>query len=93
LEEKTSFKAWYNYKPSLSFLKNFGSICYVYVSQVKRDKLYKKVISSIFVGYSSVSKVYKVYHPQTQKMVITRDVHFHKEEQWDCKDSHNNELF
>ena len=31
LEENTSFEAWYNYKPSLSFLKKFRSICFVNV--------------------------------------------------------------
>jgi hypothetical protein len=45
----------------------------------------------IFVGYSDVSKAYKVYHPQTQKMVITIDVHFHEEKQWDWGDTQRNE--
>ena len=44
LKEKTPFKAWYNYKPSLSFLKKFGCICYVHVPHIKRDKLDKKAI-------------------------------------------------
>jgi hypothetical protein len=81
LEEKTLFEAWYNYKPSLSFLKFFGSICFVQVPQIKRDKFDKKSIPCIFVGYSSVSKAYKVYHPQTHMMVITKYVHFYEEEQ------------
>ncbi|KAL5756720.1 hypothetical protein ACOSQ2_021466 [Xanthoceras sorbifolium] len=37
------------------------------------------------MGYSSVSKAYKVYHPQTGKITITRDVHFNEDEQWDWK--------
>ena len=55
----------YDYKPSLSFLRKFGSICYVHVPLIKRDKLDKKAIPGIFIGYSFVSKTYKVYHPQT----------------------------
>ena len=54
----------------------FGCLCFVHVPQAKRDKLDKKAISGIFVGYSTVSKAYKVYHPQKRKMIITRDVHF-----------------
>jgi transposase InsO family protein len=65
LEEKTLFEVWYNYKPSLSFLKIFGSICFVHVPQIKRDKFDKKAMPGIFVGYSTVSKAYKVYHHQT----------------------------
>ena len=92
LEEKTPFEVWFNYKPSLSFHKIFGSICFVHVPHIKKDKLDKKAMSGIFVGYSTISKAYKVYHPQTQKMAITRDVHFHEEEQWDWGDSQRNEL-
>jgi hypothetical protein len=81
LEEKTPFEVFYNYKPSLSFLKIFGSICFVHVPQIKTDKLDKKAMSGIFGGYSTVSKAYKVYHSQIQKMTIIKDVHFHEEEQ------------
>jgi transposase InsO family protein len=87
LEEKTPFEVLYNYKPLLSFLKIFSSICFVHVPQIKTDKLDKKAMPGIFGGYSIVSKAYKVYHPQTQKKAITRDVHFHEEEQWDWGDS------
>jgi len=37
------------------------------------------------VGYNSVSKAYKVYHPQTETVTITRDVHFNEDQQWDWK--------
>jgi hypothetical protein len=50
---------------------------------MKTDNLDKKAMSGIFGGYSTVSKANKVYHPQTSKMAIVRDVHFHEEEQWD----------
>jgi len=70
------------YKPSLTFLKVFGCVCFAHVPQVKHDKLDKKEIPGIFVGYSSVSKAYKVYHPQTGKMNVTRNVHFNKGQQW-----------
>ena len=37
------------------------------------------------MGYSFVSKAYKVYQPQTRKMIISRYVHFNEDEQWDYK--------
>lgn len=85
LEEKTPFEAWYGYKPPLNFLKVFGCVRFVHLPQAKRDKLDKKAIPGIFVGYSLVYKAYKVYHPQTEKMTINRDVHFNGEEKWDWK--------
>ena len=65
LEEKTPFEVWCNYKTSLSFLKIFGSICFVLVPQIKRDKVDKKAMPGIFIAYNTVSKAYKLYHPQT----------------------------
>ena len=85
--DKTPFEAWYGYKPSLTFLKVFGCVCFAHVPQVKRDKLDKKATPGIFVGYSSVSKAYKVYHPQTGKMTVSRDVHFNEEQQWNWENS------
>jgi len=85
LQDKTPFEAWYEYKPSLTFLKVFGCVCFAHVPKVKRDKLDKKALPGIFVGYSSVSKAYKVYHPQIETLTITRDVHFNEDQQWDWK--------
>jgi hypothetical protein len=39
-------------------------------------------MQGIFVGYSTISKAYKVYLPQTQKITITRDVQFHEDDKW-----------
>lgn len=87
LKDQTPFEVWYGFKPSLKFLKAFGCVYFAHVPQNKRDKLGKKAISGIFVGYSLVSKAYKVYHPQNGRMTITVNVHFNKEEQWDWNDS------
>lgn len=91
LKDKTPFEVWFGYKPSLAFLRVFGCICFTHVPQVKRDKLDKKAIPGIFVGYSPVSKAYKVYRPQTGRMIVSRDIQFHEEEKWDWKDSSKSE--
>jgi hypothetical protein len=79
LKDKTPFEAWFGYNHSISFLTVLSCICFTYIPQVKRDKLDKKAI----VGYSSISKVNKVYHPQSGKMIVSRDVHFTKDQQWE----------
>lgn len=61
VKNQTPFEAWYGYKPSLNFLKVFGCLCFTYVPQVKRDKLDKKAVQGIFIGYSTISKAYKVF--------------------------------
>ena len=79
---KTPFETWYGYKPSLKNFKVFGCLCFTYVPQIKRDKLDKKAKSGIFVGYSSISKTYRVFQPHTRKILISKDVYFMENEKW-----------
>ena len=82
LYKKTHFEAWYGYKPYFVDLKTFGCLCFSYIHQVKRDKLDKKAEPGIFVGYSSSSKAYRIYLPESNKVIISRDVQFHKSNSW-----------
>ena len=82
LQQRTPFEAWYGYKPRLQNLKTFGCLCFSYIPQVKRDKLDKKAEPGIFVGYSSVSKAYRIYLPQNNKVIVSRDVQFLELDSW-----------
>ena len=82
VQRKTPFEAWYGYKPFVHNFKVFGCICFTYVPKVKRDKLDKKAEAGIFIGYSTTSKAYRVFQPQTGKILISRDVHFVEDKQW-----------
>ncbi|KAJ8616575.1 hypothetical protein MRB53_035947 [Persea americana] len=53
-----------------------------HVERVKRDKLDKKAEPGIFIGYSSVSKAYRIYLPQTNKVIVSRDVQFFESDRW-----------
>lgn len=83
VERKTPSDAWYGFKPDLKDLKIFGCLCFSYIPQVKRDKLDKKADLGIFIGYSSLSKAYRIFQPQSGKIIVSRDVQFLKDEQWD----------
>ena len=63
-------------------LKSFGYLCFSFVPKVKRDKLDKQLEMRIFVGYSDTSKAYRIYLPQTNKIVVSRDVKFLKTKKW-----------
>ncbi|CAL5368182.1 unnamed protein product [Camellia sinensis] len=82
LQKKTPFEACSGYKPKLLNLKAFGCLCFSYIPQVKRDKLDKKAESGIFVGYSSISKAYRIYLPQSNKVIVSRDVQFFELDNW-----------
>ena len=74
LQQKTLFEAWYGYKPRLQNLKTFCCLCFSYIPHVKRDKLDKKAEVGIFIGYSSISKAYRIYLPENNKVIVSRDV-------------------
>ena len=82
LQQKTPFEAWYGYKPRLQNLKTFGCLCFSYIPHVKRDKLDKKAEAGIFIGYSSISKAYRIYLPENNKVIVSRDVKFFELESW-----------
>ena len=67
-------EAWSGLKPTARHLRTFGSICYVHVPSAKRSKLDQKAEVGIFLGYSSMSKGYRIYNMQSQKVYVSRDV-------------------
>jgi len=54
---------------------------------VKRDKPDRKAEAGIFVGYTNVTKGYKVFQPQTKKVIVSRDIKFMETEKWNFKDA------
>ncbi|TYK07569.1 Retrovirus-related Pol polyprotein from transposon TNT 1-94 [Cucumis melo var. makuwa] len=53
----------------------------------KRDILDRRASPDVFIGYSSISKAYKIFQPQTGKIVVSRDVHFVEDEEWNFDDA------
>ncbi|KAE8683276.1 TMV resistance protein N-like [Hibiscus syriacus] len=80
---KTPQEAWSGRKPGISHLRTFGSIAHVHVPDERRTKLDDKSESFIFIGYDANSKGYKLYNPDNKKFVISRDVIFNEEGEWD----------
>ncbi|AES76291.1 hypothetical protein MTR_6g075040 [Medicago truncatula] len=46
----------------------------------------KKTEPEIFVGYSSSSKVYRIYLPQSNKVIVSIDVKFLESDSWNWED-------
>ena len=61
-------------------------LCFTHVPSSKRDKLDKRSSPGIFIGYNTTSKAYKIFQPQTGKIVVSRDVHFAEDEEWSWDD-------
>jgi hypothetical protein len=76
LDDKTPQEVWNGKKPSLTHLKVFGCDAYVHVPKENKSKLDKKAEKCIFIGYKDGLKGYKIWNPETKKVVYSRDVVF-----------------
>ena len=76
LQSITPYEAWHGKKPSVSHLRVFGCLAYALVPQQHCRKLDDKAVKCIFVGYSAESKGYRLYHPQSKRILVSRDVVF-----------------
>ena len=66
-------------KPEISHLRIFGCPIYIHVPREKRMKLDPFGKQGIFVGYSELAKVYRIYIPDQRKMELSRDITFEED--------------
>jgi hypothetical protein len=60
-------------------LRIFGSPIYIHIPKEKRSKLEPFGKKGTFVGYSKISKAYKIYVPGQKFIEVNRDMTFHEE--------------
>ena len=71
--DKTSYELWYAYKPNASYLKVFGSKCYI-LKDSRKEKFDVKSDEGIFLGYSCKRKAYKCLYLSTHKIIESAHV-------------------
>lgn len=74
--------------PNYSILRVFGSRCYPYTWNTKKNKFDAKTIPCIFVGYSNQHKGYRCFDPTSHRMFVSRQVVF-DENNLPCKKDTN----
>lgn len=74
LGNKTPYELWTGKIPNISHLRIIGSKVMVHIPKVKRTKWDKKAKEMILVGYSNTTKGYRLYDPEANDVVISRDV-------------------
>ena len=73
----TPEEAWSGRKPVVDHFRIFGCVAYAHIPDQKRKKLDDKGEKCIFLGVSDQSKAYKLYNPNTKKIIlISRDIFF-----------------
>ena len=75
IDKKTPIEVWPGSPADYSQLRVFGCTAY---ANVDNGKLEPRAIKCIFLGYKSGVKGYKLWNPQTQKVVISRNIIFNE---------------
>ena len=73
-------RVWTRKDVSYSHLKVFGCKAFVHVPKEQTLKLVRKSTPCIFVGYGDAKFGYKLWDPKEKKMIKSRDVVFHENE-------------
>ena len=88
VKNKTPEEAWSGNKPSVDYFRVFGCISHVHVPDNTRVKLDAKSFKCILLGVSEESKAYKLFDPLSDKIIVSRDVVFEEDQQWNWDDGH-----
>ncbi|KAI3681723.1 hypothetical protein L6452_36527 [Arctium lappa] len=73
---KTAYELFVGRKPSISFLHIFGCQCFILNNKDQLGKFDPKADDGIFLGYSSISKTYRVFNKRRQTVEETIHVTF-----------------
>ena len=79
LGRKTHEEVFIGTMPDVSHIRIFGSVCYCHVHVDTRKKLDPFGEKGLLVGYSNISKAYRVYIPTRRRIIVRRDVQFDEE--------------
>ncbi|EOY27327.1 Uncharacterized protein TCM_029194 [Theobroma cacao] len=82
LSNKTACEMWHEHKPSVSHMKTFGSVYCAKIPAEKRSTFDPKPVLAIFIGYSDLSRSYKLYNVKSEKVFINKDVKFDERLSW-----------
>ena len=77
LKTQTPYEKWYQIKPNVSHLREFGAPVWVLLQgQNKPRKMETKSRRRIFVGYDDGSKSIQYYNAETRKILTSRNIRF-----------------
>jgi hypothetical protein len=88
----TPEKAWSGMKPYVDYFWVFDYITHVHVPKVRRTKLDNISFMSVCLGVSKEFKGYRLFNTIIKKIVVSRDMIFEEEKQWDWNESYEEQI-
>lgn len=92
LNGNTPYEKWTGRRPSGNHLKVFGSKAFV-LNKQRRGKFTAKAKEGVFVGYAQNAKGFRVYFPERNSVVISRDVKIIDKMYYDNEDQSYDDIF
>ncbi|KAK9077208.1 hypothetical protein SSX86_005544 [Deinandra increscens subsp. villosa] len=83
LDDKVPEEAWSGIKPHVDSFRVFGCLAYAHIPSQLRTKLDDRSQRCVLLGISVESKAYRLYDPNSNKIIISKDVSFDEEKGWD----------
>lgn len=77
LNHKTPYEILHGQPPSYTYLKTFGSLCFISAPKHNREKFAPRGNPCVFFDYPYGKKAYKVYDLKSKKVFSSRDIHFY----------------
>ncbi|KZV28520.1 hypothetical protein F511_15600 [Dorcoceras hygrometricum] len=93
LKNVTPQETWSGQTPGVHHLRIFGSIAYAQVPEQERSKLDDRSRKLVFIGYNENSKGYKLFSPDSRRIVISRDVEFDEDATWNWRSKTENDSY
>ncbi|KAL0844254.1 hypothetical protein Bca101_017500 [Brassica carinata] len=87
VKDKTPQEAWSGIKPSVEHFRVWGSLAHVHIPDEKRRKLDDKSAVCVLLGFSEESKGYRLYNPETKKIIVSKDVVFEETKGWNWEET------
>jgi hypothetical protein len=79
-------------KPSVDHFRVFGCIAHAHVPEERRTKLDNRSTTCVLLGVSEESKGYRLFDLVAKRVVVSRDVIFEEEKQWDWDESYEKQI-
>ncbi|TLX67060.1 transposase family protein, partial [Labilibacter sediminis] len=91
--KKTPYELMKGRKPDVSYFHVFGCVCYILNQRDARSKFEPKADKGIFVGYSSISKAFRVFRADRQRIEESIHVKFDEDSYTDERVDHSSIIF
>jgi len=83
VKDVMSKESWNGVNSLVDHFRVFECITHTHVPEAKRTKIDNTNITYALLGVSEESKGYWLFDPTTKKVVVSKDMIFKEEKQWD----------